>query len=189
MIKSESPTFWELKTHIGTVKTHAIIVNALLWLAKLINIDDDRNLNEVQIAEIVNDISTQYGYLKVEELKYIFKQSVQKKQIYGRLDYNIIMNWIKEYDDNRTDLCIDISNQQDSQAENKTADPERPGAISFSEYRQQLQQRADNGDADAADTLARLEVSPPKASLSQREDKENFRQFRINHILSRYRNK
>lgn len=187
MILARTPNLWELRRIIGNVKTKAIITYALIWIADLINVE--RNLTEVQIAELTADIIEEYGFLKVEELKYIFKHAVRSNQIYGRLDYNVVMNWLKNYCDNRTELCMDISDQEDREKNNKVEDPNRPGAISLSEYRQQLSERAAQGDEDAADILNSMDdyglnsmSSPQKSGL---ENKQDFRKFRIKYILSK----
>lgn len=150
MIKADTPNLWEIRNDLGEAKAKAILVTALIHLARLVNVE--RNLTDEQIGEIANDTINEYGYLKVEEIKYIFKKAVKKEKVFGRLDYNVVMGWIDEYDRQRTDLCIDISNQRDSEEESRVTATD--DAISFEGYRKGLSERAKNGDEAAVELLA-----------------------------------
>lgn len=153
MIKADSPCLWEIRRLMGEVKTKAMVIYALVWLSDLVNVE--RNLTEVQIGEIANDVIEEYGYLKPEEVKYILKQSVRENKIFGRLDYAVVMKWFEEYDKKRTEHCIDISNQEETQRANQaTANPE---AVSFDEFVAWLRQKAEDGDEDAKDQLADID--------------------------------
>lgn len=186
MIKADTPNLWEMRLTIGHVKTKAVVITALLWLARLVNVE--RNLDEPQIAEIAEDIINEYGYLKAEEIKYIFKQSMRKNKIFGRLDYNVVMGWIDEYDNHRTDLCIDLTEQQDSETDSRVSISE--GAVSFEEYKAALTCRAEEGEGKAAELLS--EINNPKESTmklltaEEKHQKElDFKQFYYNHYLKK----
>ena len=101
MIKADTPNLWEIRNHTDHPTAIGIIVLALLYTARLVNVES--NLNEDQIGEIANDVLNDYGYLKVEEVKYILKTAVRTKKIFGRLDYNVVMEWFEEYDSKRTE--------------------------------------------------------------------------------------
>ncbi len=160
MIMSDTPNIWELKSYIGKVKTRAVLANALLWLAELVNVE--RNLTDAQIAEIVDDLIEDYGYLKVEEIKYVLKNSVRENKIFGRLDYAVVMKWFADYDSARTEHCIDISNQEETQAANRFRDDF--GTISFDDYLSRLKTRAANGDETAKRLLADMD-NPPESRM------------------------
>lgn len=153
MIKSESPNLWELRRLIGAVKTKAVIVYALAWLSELVNVE--RNLTEMQIGEIANDIIEEYGYMKPEEIKRVLKQGARSNQIYGRLDYSVVMKWLEDYDAVRTEHCIDISNQEETSAANRIADD--PEAVTLEVYTEKLRAMAKDGDGNAKAKLAEAE--------------------------------
>ena len=62
MVKADTPNLWTIRNNIGRVKAIAILVNALVQTARLINVEN--NLTEAQIGELANDIVDEYGFLK-----------------------------------------------------------------------------------------------------------------------------
>lgn len=170
MIKADTPTLWEIRSHSGHAVTVAILVTALIHLSRLVNLPEGSNLNNDQIGEIANDVIEDYGYLKPEEVKYVLKQAVRQNKIYGRLDYSVVISWFKDYDAMRTEHCIDISNQEETQAANRIAEDSE--AASFEDYLLRLRFRAANGDETAKNLLADIEnPSEPKMKLLTAEEK------------------
>lgn len=191
MITADTPNLWEIRNETSHAVAVAVIVKALIHLARLVNIKVEDNLNDVQIGEIANDVIEEYGYLKVEEVKYIFKQALRSKQIYGRLDYNVVMSWIEEYDTQRTEACIDISDQNETQQANEPPDQSEQ-AISLDEYISQLEVLADNGDMDAQKRLGTaLNVQQLHGDLTTRNNRRQkeieFKQFYYNNYLKNKR--
>lgn len=92
MIEAETPTLWDIRQRLGHPAAVAILVNAFIHAAKLVNLD--KNLTVEQIGEAANDILESHGYLKVEEIKYLLKHALRTQNVYGRLDYNVLMNWV-----------------------------------------------------------------------------------------------
>lgn len=186
MIKAETPNLWEIKAELGIVKTKAVLFTALIHLARLVNVE--RNLNEVQMGEIANDIVSDYGYMKVEEIKFIFKNAVRSEKIFGRLDYNVVMGWIKEYSTERTELCIDISNQEETRLANETT--KSSAAISWEQYLDNLWSLAFYADADAVGKLFQIQDSKQSKSVlltsEEKHQKEvDFKQFYFNKYLKK----
>lgn len=168
MIVADSPTLWDIKAHTDHATAVGLLVLALIHTAKLVNVEN--NLNETQIGEIANDVLNDMGYIKMEEVKYILKNAVRTKKIFGRLDYNVVMGWFEEYDAVRTEHCIDISDQEETSEANRiAADPE---SVSFDDYAARLRVRAGNGDETAKNLLADIENPPePKMKLLTAEEK------------------
>lgn len=172
MIEAETPTLWELRSQLGHPAAVAILVNAFIHAAKLVNLD--KNLTVEQIGEAANDTLEQHGQLKVEEVKYLLKRALRTQSIYGRLDYNVLMNWIEQYDAERTEEAIRISEQEDSLTLN--AAPALTGAVSYNDYLASLKDRAAN-DKDAAALLDGIENPPPQRltllSAEKRHEKDD----------------
>lgn len=167
MIEADTPNLWEIRRNTDHATVAGILVIALTHAARLINLE--ANLNKVQIAEIVNDIIKDFGYMKVEEIKHVLKTAVRTKKIFGRLDYNIVMGWFEEYAIERTAHCVDISQQEETQAANQIT--ESPEAISFEEYLKQLRERVAAGDDKAKDILDGIENPPtPRMELISPEE-------------------
>ncbi len=155
MINADTPNLWEIRSGTDHATAVAIVVAALIHLARLVSLPKASNLSKPQIGEIANDVVEEYGHLKPEEIKYVLKQAVRENKIFGRLDYSVVMSWFKDYDAVRTEFCIDISSQAETQQANQPADD--PDAISFEKYAAMLKQRAESGDKKAAELLADME--------------------------------
>lgn len=148
MIEADTPSLWEIRQQLGHPATIAIIVKAFLHAARLVNLD--KNLTNEQIVELANDILSEYGYLKVEEIKYLLKRALRTRNVYGRLDYNVLMNWVEEYVTERTEEAIRISEQEDLQRQNETKVSE--DAVTFEQFISNLEQEAET-DTEAAEML------------------------------------
>lgn len=116
MVKADTPNLWTIRNNIGRVKAIAILVNALVQTARLINVEN--NLTEAQIGELANDILDEYGFLKPVEVKAVLKRGLRSK-IFGRLDYNIVIEWFDDYACERTRAAMDIADQEETQAQNQ----------------------------------------------------------------------
>lgn len=185
MIAAETPNLWEIRSKTDHATAIGIIVIALIHTARLVNVD--ANLNETQIGEIANDVLEEYGYLKVEEVKYVLKTAVKTQKIYGRLDYNIVMNWFKEYDVERTTLCADISDNESKQQREIESRPGE-GAMTYQQYVDKLKKEAENGSEDAKRRLAliidKTQHQMPGMSIGDRHSREvGFKQWFYNEYL------
>lgn len=188
MIKADTPNLWEIRQNLGVVKTKALIVYALACIAELVNIE--RNLSEPQMMELAEDILTDYGYFKLEEIKYILKRAVKSEKLFARLDYNIVMGWFKIYNDERTEHCMDISDQELTQIENEAI--ENANAVSWNEYIEDLQDRATQGDQDAIFKLEQyMAVSngrnPIEKAVDDYKRELDFKQWFYNDYLKNKR--
>lgn len=188
MIEADTPTLWELQQQLGRAATIAILVKAFIHAARLVNLDN--NMTESQMGEAANDILVDHGYLKVEEIKYLLKRALRTQDIYGRLDYNVLMNWVEAYDNERTEEAMRISDQYESQAVN--TQNEDPEAVSFEDYVNDLRERAKTNN-EAASLLNQIDNPQPKQftmlSNEEREQKDHdFKMWRtFKYLLERKR--
>lgn len=175
MIEADTPTLWEIQSQLGKLPTLAILAKAFLHAAKLVNLE--KNLTKEQMAEVANDILADYGYLKVEEIKYLLKRALRTQNVYGRLDYNVLMNWVEEYVAERIEEAVSISEQEDLQRQNKKNDD--PEAITFEQYVADLEQRA-GSDSEAAGLLAKAKEFQDRRSeyLTREERAKKERDFK-----------
>ncbi len=153
MIEAETPTLWDIRQRLGRPAAVAILVNAFIHAAKLVSLD--KNLTSEQIGEAANDILESYNYLKVEEIKYLLKRALRTQNIYGRLDYNVLLNWVEAYDAERTEAAISISEDEDRErfgGENRS-----DGGTTLSALLEKLKERATAGDAEAAAQIPQIE--------------------------------
>lgn len=175
MIEAETPSLWDIRRQLGHPAAVAILVNAFIHAAKLVNLD--KNLTVEQIGEAANDILEAQGYLKVEEVKYLLKRALRTQNVYGRLDYNVLMNWVEQYDDERTEEAMRISEQASAQMQN--AEP-APDAVSFDAYLAGLRERA-KSDHNAALLLESVADQLPygKTPLSEEDKQKKEHEFKM----------
>lgn len=183
MIEADTPTLWDIRRTLGHPAAAAILVNAFIHAAKLVSLD--KNLTQEQIGEASNDILENYGYLKVEEVKFLLKRALRTQSLYGRLDYTVIMQWVAQYDSERTEEAIRISEQKASQELNEPR--VRPDAVSYETYLFRLRERAKT-DKEAAELLEGIENPPPQRLTlltdEERAKKEHdFKTWRVFNYL------
>lgn len=140
----------------GDVVVHAILIYALNELKDLINVG--KNLTNPQISFIASRLIEKYGYWKIEEIKYVLYRAVEREKLFDRLDPNIVLGWFADYDDERTEEAMRISDQEEAQQANQIT--ERPDAVSFEGYVESLRCKAENGDKDAKERLDEIENPP-----------------------------
>ena len=167
MIEADTPTLWDLKRYLGRPAAIAILVKALFHTKRLVNLD--KALTDEQVGEIANDILENHGQLKVEEVKYLLKRALRTQKVYARLDYNVVMNWVEEYVDERTEEAMRISDQEAAQARNKIESS--PDATGYDEYLERLKQRAQT-DAKAAELLKEIESHNGTQKPLTREERQ-----------------
>lgn len=188
MIEADTPTLWDLRGQIGHAATIAIIVMAFTHAARLVNLD--KNLTNEQIGEAANDILESYGHMKVEEIKYLLKRALRTQNVYGRLDYNVLMNWVGQYDAERTEEAIRISEQTELQELN-APDPQSE-VMGYDEYVANLRIRAKTDD-DAAAILKDID-NPPEQKITlltneERAQREHdFKMFKFKYQIQRKQN-
>lgn len=185
MIEADTPTLWDLCRELGRAATIAILVKAFIHTARLVNLD--KNLTQEQIGEAANDILESHGQLKVEEVKFLLKRALRTQNVYGRLDYNVLMNWVEQYDAERTEEAMRISDQRESQAINTPT--ECPDAVSFDAYISDLRERAKT-DEEAAALLKEIEIpSPTRLTLTmsknREQDEHDFKLYRFKYLLGK----
>lgn len=175
MIEAETPSLWDIRRQLGHPAAVAILVNAFIHAAKLVNLD--KNLTVEQIGEAANDILEARGYLKVEEVKYLLKRALRTQNVYGRLDYNVLMNWVEQYDAERTEEAMRISEQTSAQMQNAAP---APNAVSFDAYLAGLRERA-KSDHNAALLLESVADQLPygKTPLSEEDKQKKEHEFKM----------
>lgn len=179
MIEADTPSLWELRRHLGHPAAVAILVLLFDNASSLVNLD--KNLTDFQIGELANDIIDEFGYMKVEEIKYLLKRNLRREKIFARLDYNVVMNWVCAYSDERTDAAMRIS---DKEAAISLAQADQTGATISDGYAKWLahtRDKADKGDPQAIAIVRKLDLAQKKLDDTDR-DKE-FRDWWVNVYL------
>lgn len=171
MVASQTPTIAKIKNKISEADIRALLTIAVGEVCNFFNVG--KNMNDIQVAMTVDLIIDRFWYFKLEEIKYCFRRAMMREKLFDRLDGNIIIGWLSEYDSERTEEAMRLSDQKETQELNEYTPS--PDAITFKEYVEQLTEAAKT-DEKAADRLAELQdiiaESSARANAGAREQKE-----------------
>ena len=96
------------------------------------------------------------------------------EKLFDRLDPNIVLGWFADYDAERTEESMRLSDQKEAEARAKIKPDDN--AISFVEYRKTLEERAASGDSEAVGLIEAVEYAThldnSRLSPEQRHKKE-----------------
>ena len=103
---------------------------------------------------------------------------MMREKLFDRIDGNIILGWLREYDNERTEEAIRISENRDSRTINECK--KTPNTIGYKEYLANLEQRAKH-DKCAAELLEQIKNPPPQrfALLSRDERAQKDHDFKL----------
>ena len=186
-IRSESPNLADIQRLIpkhGDVVVQTILIHALNELKDLVNVG--KNLTNAQIAYLANRIMSSYWMLKPEEVKFVLYRGVERERLFDRLDPNIVLSWFADYDDERTEAAIRLSDQEASQRQFEHKPSE--GAMSWAAYVNRLWGLALYADAEAVEKLCDIQeaanaMKRPKTKEQRHEDECAFKQYFYQHYL------
>ena len=154
MVASPTPTIAEIKNKVSLDDIRALLSIAVCEVCDFFNVG--KNMNNTQVALTVDLIIGQFGALKLEEIKYCFRRAMMRERLFDRLDGNIIIGWLIEYDAERTEAAVALSEAADALRLARASRP-RADAIGFPEYLRILRRQADSGDTEARQRLAVIE--------------------------------
>lgn len=137
-----------------------------------------KNLTNPQITITAELIMSQFWYFKIEDIKCCLRRAMLREKLFDRLDGNIILGWLKEYDNERTEEAMRISENEESRAVNEVK--ESPDTVSYEDYLANLEQRA-KSDKDAAELLAQIKNPQPQrlTLLSSEERAKKDHDFKM----------
>lgn len=111
-------------------------------------------MSDTQVTMTVDLIIEEYPYMKPDDFKLCFKNAMKMKygKLYNRIDGQIIMNWLREYNKER---CAIADNQSWNEYKANVSDDGKVSTVGFyyDEYRANLESRAATGDKDAIRSL------------------------------------
>ena len=186
MVSSRSPSIGKIKETVSLSEVRALLYIAICEVCDFFNVG--KNMNDVQVALTVDLILESCCHLRLEEIKYCFRRAMRNERVYDRLDGNVILGWIKDYEAERTEAAMQCSEE----AERKQREAEASeGGISFEQYKEQLKQRAENGDKEAAERLAEIDspitIGGKAVSREGRDlEKDEFRRFKAELLRQKY---
>ena len=181
MVSAQTPTLAKIKNEVSLADIRALISIAVCEVCDFFNVG--KNMNDAQIALTVDLIIGRFWYFKLEEIKYCFRRAMMREKLFDRIDGNIIIGWLRDYDSERTEEAMRLSDQRESQELNEPK--ERPGAISYEQYIALLRETAAT-DLEAAKILEDIDNPPPKrfTMLSNEKRIQGERDFKMWYVFN-----
>ena len=124
-------------------------------------------MNAAQIALTTDLIIEEFWYLTVEEIKHCLRKAMKTAKIYDRLDGNLILSWIREYDYERDEIMEQLNIEEKNRHENAPPTPSEDG-ISYEEYVAGVKTRVESGDEEAKDLLKAIELNEARSRVSDK---------------------
>lgn len=186
MVVAQTPTLAKIKNEASETDARALLYIALCEVCDFFNVG--KNMTDTQIAVTVDLILESFWHLHLEEIKYCFRRAMMREKLFDRLDGNIIISWLMQYDAERTEEAMRISEQQ-AVAEENALPPSSSDAVTYDDYVASLRERAAT-DPVAAKLLDEIDNPPPaRLTFLSREERErhdhDFRMWRTFTYLSR----
>lgn len=145
-----------IKSNLGQAGVRAIVVLAVSEVVLFFNVG--KNMSASQIALTTDLILEQYWYLTVEEIKACFRRAMRSAKVYDRLDGNIILGWLRDYDCERDEIMVQINIDEKNRLENLQPDPSA-GGVGYADYVVGVKERAESGDEEAQQLLKDIEMN------------------------------
>ena len=126
----------------------AIISIAISEVVQFFNVG--KIMNDVQVAITAELIIDRFYYLKLEEIKYCFQRAMCSGKVYDRLDGNIIIGWLNEYDSERNEFCsLNTINESKAHKDDDKSSISCP----YDEFWESQQKLAEAGDKEAIERV------------------------------------
>lgn len=176
MVSAKTPTIANIKNNVSLADARALLSIAICEACDFFNVG--KNMNDTQIALTVDLIIERFWYFKLEEIKYCFRRAMMRARLFDRLDGNIIIGWLREYDTERTEEAIKLSQNESAEAENRISSSE--GGMDFASYLENLKERAktDEGAAKLLDSIKEMEKSKMRFTTNE-ERQQNEKDFKM----------
>lgn len=147
MFASGQPALAVIQRENGLASARASVVYLIIDVLDFFN--PSETMNDRQVATTADLILEEYPYMQTDDLKLCFRNAMKGKygKLYNRIDGQIIMGWLREYNRER---CTVASEQSYNEHKANISEEARPTqGIFYAEYRAELERRSASGDQDA----------------------------------------
>lgn len=166
----QTPTLARIKNGASESDVRALLYIAVCEVCDFFNVG--KTMNDTQTAKTVDLILESFWHLRLAEIKFCFHRAMRREKLFDRLDGNIILGWLEQYDAERTEEALRISENESTQTASRETVSD--GAISFDKYLDSLREKAPM-DPEAAEALAVAEEVMSR-KVPEKTDKARFRQ-------------
>lgn len=145
------PALAEIRRDKGAAVTRSALVLLVNDTLDFFNVPE--TMNAKQVALTVDLIIDTYPYMQVDDIALCFRNAMKGNygRIYNRIDGQIILGWLREYNKERC-AAADLIGYNEHLA-HKAAAARPTQGIFYADYRADLERRADAGDPEAVRTL------------------------------------
>lgn len=124
------------------------------WFEQFVNFySTNGTMDPIQITDTICLVREEYPHYKPEDFKLFFKMAKKGMfgQIFGRMDGEVIMNWLNKYDIHRDTIAQNESIKEADKFKPLSA-PTPSNGVTYVEYLE-IKKRADSGDEEAIKML------------------------------------
>lgn len=176
VFSSGMPAMATLKKERGEATARAVLVLLVNDMLDFFNAGND--MNDTQVALTVDFILEEYPYMQADDIALCFRNAMKGKygKLYNRIDGQIIMGWLREYNRER---CTVASEQSYNEHKAYLSEESKPTqGIFYAEYRARLERRANGGDQEAKRLLdlsdGLIEELEKRKHFKEKDDLEQF---------------
>lgn len=146
------PALAEIRRDKGEAVTRSILVLLVNDTLDFFNVPE--TMNAKQVAITVDLIIDTYPYMQVDDIALCFRNAMKGNygRIYNRIDGQIILGWLREYNKERCTAADELGYNE--HLAHKSRDSLPTQGIFYADYRAELERRAETGDPEAVRTLA-----------------------------------
>ena len=144
---SGMPALSRLRKERGEATARSVLVLIMNDMLDFFNAGND--MNDTQVALTVDLILEEYPYMQADDITLCFRNAMKGKygKLYNRIDGQIIMGWLREYN---TERCTLASEQSYNEHKAHLSEEARPtDGIFYTEYRAALERKAGEGNQEA----------------------------------------
>ena len=110
-IDSKMPSLVKINKVLGTKEAVKVIATMIVNTTEFLNVP---KLTGIQIKMTAEFIYEEYYFLNISDLNLCFKNGMKGKygELYNRIDGQIILKWLREYEDERVEFAENRSYQK-----------------------------------------------------------------------------
>lgn len=155
VFRSGLPALAAISREQGEAKARALLVLLVKDMLDFFNLTE--TMADRQVAVTVDLIIEEYPYMQADDIALCFRNAMKGKygKLYNRIDGQVIMGWLREYNRERCTQAEQASYNEAQAHKSELAQPTQ--GMFYNEYRALLERKAADGDTEAARLLARTD--------------------------------
>lgn len=171
-VNSELPCLSKIKFELAAVENGEIIFNAMLTkeiTGLVTSFNVGKTMSDVQISFVRETLKTDYYYLKLDEVRFVFNQAKKGKygQVYDRIDCAIICGWLDQYVSERDQIITEKRIHEKKLAEKTVVPDENSVVADFAAMVAELKKKEIEELREVV--INRNLIEPPKRERTENE--------------------